>query len=131
LPSVWTNWTNRVLQLVDRIVLVTQLSVPHVHLVRRQLGILTQQHLDGLPLTLVCNRVTGDQEHLLSVKAAEKAIGRCFDLVLPEDTRTMVAAVNQGLSLSDVRRGTKLEKLVGQLAERMSADAQADAHEKR
>jgi pilus assembly protein CpaE len=125
LPSVWTAWTNRVLQLADRIVIVTQLSVTHVHLARRQLGILSLQNLDRLPLTLVCNAVTGDQQNLLSIKAAEGALGRPFDIVVPEDVRVMGAATNQGLPLAEVRRGTKLEKLVGQLAERMAMDALA------
>lgn len=40
LPSIWTAWTNHALQLCDRIILVTRLSVSHVHLVRRQLSIL-------------------------------------------------------------------------------------------
>jgi pilus assembly protein CpaE len=131
MPSVWTAWTNRMLQLADRIVLVTQLSVPHVHLVRRQLGLLSQQSLDRLPVTLVCNRVTGDQERFLSVKEAEKAIGRSFDLVIPEDVRAMGAAVNQGLPLSEARRGSKLEKLIGQLADRIAADALAEVRQQR
>lgn len=123
LPPVWTAWTNRALQLADRIVMVTQLSVAHVHLVRRQLSILSLQNLDKVPLTLVCNAVTGDQQNLLSLKAAERALGRSFDVVLPEDMRAMGGATNQGLPLAEVRRGTKLEKSVGQLAERMAMDA--------
>ena len=125
LPSVWTAWTNHALQLADRIVMVTNLSVAHVHLVRRQLGILAMQNLDSLPLTLVCNAVTGDQQNLLSIKAAERALGRPFDIVLPEDGRVMGAAANQGLPISEVRRGTKLEKAIAQLAERIGADALA------
>ena len=125
LPSVWTAWTNHALQLADRIVMVTQLSVAHVHLVRRQLSILTMQGLDRLPLTLVCNAVTSDQQSLLAIKAAERALGRPFDLILPEDGRVMGAAVNQGMSLYEVKRGTKLEKSVAQLADQISVDAHA------
>jgi pilus assembly protein CpaE len=123
LPSVWTAWSNHALQHADRIVMVTHLSVAHVHLVRRQLGILALQKLDNLPLTLVCNAVTGDQQNLLSLKAAERALGRPFDIVLPEDGRVMGAAVNQGLALAEVRRSTKLEKSIAQLADQISADA--------
>jgi pilus assembly protein CpaE len=128
LPSLWTAWTNHALHLADRIVLVTNLSVAHVHLVRRQLGILSLQGLDTLPLTLVCNAVTGDQQALLPIKAAERALGRSFDVILPEDTRAMGGAVNQGVSLSEVRRGTKLEKFVGQLADKMAMDALTAPH---
>jgi len=131
LPSVWTAWTNHALQLADRIVMVTQLSVGHVHLVRRQLGILAMQNLDSLPLTLVCNAVTGEQQNLLSIKAAERALGRPFDIVLPDDERVMGGATNQGVPMSDVRRGTKLEKSIVQLAERIGADALVAPHMQR
>jgi pilus assembly protein CpaE len=125
LPSVWTVWTNRVLQLCDRIVLVTNLSVAHVHLTRRQLSVLKLQKLSDLPLTLVCNAVTAEQQNMLPVKNAEKAIGRPFDVVLPADYAAMGAATNEGLMLSAVRRGTKLEKAVGQFAGTMAASVQA------
>jgi pilus assembly protein CpaE len=123
LPSPWTAWTNHALQLADRVVLVTHLSVGHVHLVRRQLGIMALQNLDKLPLTLVCNAVTADQQNLLSLKAAERALCRPFDIVIPEEGRVMGAATNQGVAVSDVRRGTKLEKAIAQLADRIGADA--------
>jgi pilus assembly protein CpaE len=76
-----------------------------------------------LPLTLACNAVSGDQQNLLSIKAAERALDRPFDVILPEDVRTMGGASNQGLPISEVRRGTKLEKFVGQLADRVAKDA--------
>ena len=123
LPSVWTAWSNHALHLADRIVLVTHLSVAHVHLVRRQMAILTMQNLDSLPLTLVCNAVTADQQNLLAIKSAERALGRPFDVVLPEEGRAMGAASNQGLSISEVRRSSKLDKALAQLAERIGADA--------
>lgn len=123
LPTAWTAWSNRVLQLADRIVMVTRLSVAHVHLVRRQLAVLAMQNLERVPLTLVCNGVTSDQQNMLSIKAAEKALGRPFDIVIPEDARTMGEAVNQGQPLSEVRRGSKLEKSISELADRIAADA--------
>jgi len=125
LPSVWTAWTNHALHLADRIVMVTNLSVAHVHLVRRQLGILSLQNLDSLPLTLVCNAVTSEQQELLSIKAAERALGRPFDIILPAEVRAMGAAANQGVSISEVRRGAKLEKALAELADRIGADALA------
>ncbi len=125
LPSVWTAWTFRALQMAARIVLVTRLSVPHVHLVRRQLNLLALQKLDAIPLTLVCNAVNNDRQNLVSVRAAERAIGRAFDVVIPEDTRVMETACNQGVEIAAIRRGTKLEKMTGLLAETMTADALA------
>jgi pilus assembly protein CpaE len=123
LPAVWTAWTNRILSLADRIVLVTQLSVPHIHLVKRQIQMLATQRLDGVPLILVCNAVSQDQLASLPIKSAEKALGRSFDVVVPEDRRVMTAAVNQGLGIAAVRRGTKLEKAIGELADKVAARA--------
>jgi len=125
LPPVWTAWTYRALQSAVRIVLVTRLSVPHVHLVRRQLELMTLQKLDTIPLTLVCNAVNGDRQNMLSIRAAERAIGRPFDIVIPEDTRVMETASNQGLDIAMVRRGTKLEKAIAQLVDVMTAEAMA------
>jgi pilus assembly protein CpaE len=123
LPPVWTPWTYRALQMAARIVLVTRLSVPHVHLVRRQLNLFALQKLDAIPLTLVCNAVNNDRQNMLSVRAAERAIGRPFDIVIPEDSRVMETACNQGLDIAAVRRGTRLEKTTALLADAMTADA--------
>ncbi|WP_374575610.1 CpaE family protein [Phenylobacterium sp.] len=127
LPSVWTAWTNQVLSQADRIVLVTTLTVPHVQLVKRQLSILASQQLDGKPLILACNGLSGEQTATLPVKTAERALGRAFDVVLPEDRRAMLGAINEGLELSQVRRGTKLEKAIGELADRLAATSAAPA----
>jgi len=127
LPSVWTPWTDRALKMADRIVLVTRLSVPHVHMVRRQLHVLSLQKLDGVPLTLVCNGVNSDRQNMLSVKAAERSIGRSFDILVPEDLRVMEAACNQGQEIGAVRRGTKLEKMIAALADAISVKASVGA----
>jgi len=124
LPSVWTVWTNRVLQLCDRIVLMTKLSVAHVHLTRRQLDVLKLQRLSDVPLTLICNAVTAEQQNTLPIKNAEKAIGRSFDVVIPADSLVMGAVTNEGLTVQAVRRGTKLEKAVTQAAGLVAASAQ-------
>jgi len=89
------------------------------------LNLLSLQKLDAIPLTLVCNAVNGDRQNMLSIRAAERAIGRPFDIVIPEDTRVMEVACNQGLDIAAVRRGTKLEKATARLAEVMTAEVLA------
>ncbi len=117
LPGAWTAWTNHALQLCDQLILVTTLSVPHVHLVKRQLNMLASQSLDLIPMTLVCNRMSDDQKSIVPVKAAEKALGRDFDFVIPEDGKLMNAAVAQGSPLATIRPGSKLEKAIETLAD--------------
>jgi pilus assembly protein CpaE len=117
LPSVWTAWTNRVLQLADRIVIVAHLSVPHLHMLDRQLSTLRTQGLDDRRVSLVCNALAPERTATLSVKAAEQALGRGFDVIVPEDRKLMFAAINQGVELSALRRGSKIEKAIGELAQ--------------
>jgi pilus assembly protein CpaE len=131
LPAVWTAWTNRALHLADRIVLVTQLSVPHISLARRQLQMLQTQGLADRPLIMVCNGLSGDQQSFITLKAAEKALGRSFDVVVPEDRNLMLSAINQGALISQVKRATKLEKAVTELTRQVVADALAPTELKR
>ena len=126
LPPAWTAWTDRALRAADQIVLVTHLSVPHAHLTRRQLKVLASQRLDTLPLSLVCNAV-GQAPAGVSVKAMEKAIGLPFDTTVPEDRKVMDEAINQGVAISTIRRGTKLEKALIALAESLRMPAVAEA----
>ncbi|MGA2953625.1 MAG: hypothetical protein ABSD80_15470 [Caulobacteraceae bacterium] len=116
LPTVWTAWTNRALHLCDQIIMVTNLTVPHATLVKAQLRMLAAQRLDTIPLTLVCNRVSADQRQIVSQKAAEKSIGRDFDFVIPEDRAMFNEAIAQGCELSTVRKGTKVELAIAELA---------------
>jgi pilus assembly protein CpaE len=127
LPSVWTAWTNRMLHEADRIVIVTQLSVAHVQQVKRQMRLLTAQGLDERPLVVVCNAVNADQQGQVSLRVAERALGRPFDAVLPEDRKVMCAAINQGAEIGAIRRGTKLEKAIVELSEKVLGGAFATA----
>ncbi len=121
LPTVWNAWTYQALQLCDQIVLITNLSVPHTILAKRQLRVLALQRLDTIGLTMVCNRISADQKSIISLKDAEKAIGRTFDLTIPEDRALMNDAVAQGCAISTLRPGTKLEKAIADLAGLISA----------
>jgi pilus assembly protein CpaE len=125
LPAAWTAWTNQIVQQADRIVLVTHLSVPHIQLVKRQLRILASQRLDAKPLTLVCNAMTPEQAQAVPLKSAERALARDFDVVIPEDRRVMNAALNQGIEIAAARRGTKLEKAVAKLADKLAVGVNA------
>lgn len=131
LPTVWTAWTNRALQLCDQIVLITHLTVPHTTLVKKQLRIMSSQRLDTIPLTLVCNAVSADQRAIVSQSAAEKAIGRPFDVVIPDDRRLMDDAVSQGCEISSLRSGSKLEKAIETLAAVIAPAAVAAVEVKR
>lgn len=121
LPSVWTQWTSRVVESADRVILVTHLTVPNMQLVKRQLRM-----LDDRPVTLVCNAVSRDHDASLTVKAAERAVDRSFDVVIQDDLRVVLAAVNQGQEITAVRRGTRVEKSIEELAEKIIGNVAAE-----
>lgn len=127
LPSDWTAWTNHLLHQADRIVLVTRLTVAHLQAAKRQLRMLSNQALDGAPLTLVCNAVTSEQQQALGIKAAERALGRSFDIIIPSEERLMLDLGNQGLQLEPRGRSAKLYKCVAALADTLSVPATAPA----
>jgi len=117
MPTSWTAWTHHTLLQCDQIMLVTNLSLAHIHLIKRQLSVLKSEGLGAIPLILVCNRVNDEQQLIISLKDARQAIGRDIDFIIPEDFKLMNAAMAQGLSLSAVRAGTKLEKAIEKLAD--------------
>lgn len=120
LPSDWTAWTNHLLHVAERIVLVTRLTVGNVQQLKRQLRMLTNQQLDAKPVTLVCNAVSQDQQQALPIKTVERALGREFDVVIPDEPRLMRDATNQGVELASLPRSAKLLKSVTALADAMA-----------
>jgi pilus assembly protein CpaE len=121
LPSDWAAWTNHLLHAADRIVVVTRLTVGNIQLLKRQLRMLTNQQLDAKPVRLVCNAVSQDQQNSLPIKTAERALGREFDVILPDEARLMREANNQGVELSALRGSAKLLKSVTALADALAA----------
>lgn len=123
LPTAWTAWTYRALRQSTRIVLVSQLTVPHAHLIRRQLNLIETQRLEDIPITLVCNRCGGDNPTGVSLRSVAGAVGRPFDVTVPDERKLMNEAINQGVALSTLRRGSKLEKALVQLGELIAPKA--------
>ncbi len=51
------------------------------------------------------------------MKDAEKALGRSLDYFIPNDYRTVSAALDAGVSLSSVRKNNKVAKRIDELVE--------------
>jgi pilus assembly protein CpaE len=121
MPTAWTAWTNNAIRLSDQILMITNLSVPHALLVRRQLDLLRTQGLDSAPITLICNRYGGDAPSSIPARSAASAIGRPFDVMIPEDRRLVNEAVNQGAALWTIRRESKVEKALRLVVNQINA----------
>jgi len=108
LPGVWTPWTYRAVQSCDLAILVTQLGVAGIRQARRQLDAMAANGLGEVPVRVAANRFeTGWRRHV-GIKEAERALGRPIDYLIANDYRTVSEAIDQGASLADVRRRSRV-----------------------
>jgi pilus assembly protein CpaE len=120
LPMVWTEWTVRVLQRADAIVMVTNLSVPGIYQARRQLDVLDANGLMN-KLQVVANRVQyGLFSSKVDLSETEGALGRKIEHKVANDYPAMSAANDEGRTLKDVRGKSRILKDLQQLSERLS-----------
>ena len=120
LPTVWTEWTVRVLQRADAIVMVTNLSVPGIYQARRQLDVLDANGLMS-KLQVVANRVQyGLFSSKVDLSETEAALGRKIEHTVANDYPAMSAANDEGRPLKDVRGKSRILKDMQQLSARLS-----------
>jgi len=117
LPSVWCDWSLQALRKSDMILLVTELSVPHVRRTRRQLDQLTVHGFVDVPVKVVVNRFEKGWGKSVGVKEAAKAMNRGIDYFVMNDFRLVSEAINQGVPLSKIVRRSKVEKSIAELVD--------------
>jgi pilus assembly protein CpaE len=131
LPQAWTLWSHAVLSHSSAIVFVTQFTVPGLRQGRRLLDTLRQEGLDSVPLITVINRYERSLfKREIGNKEAEKALGRAVDAFVDNDLKSLSQATNEGVPMSEVRGGEKIQKQIDELAALIldkveSADARA------
>jgi pilus assembly protein CpaE len=128
IPQAWTHWSHAVLSHSDLVVLVTQLTVPALRQGRRLLDTIRQEGLENLPKLTVVNRFERSIFNRdIRVKEAEKALGAVFDAYVDNDYKTISDALNQGVPLTQVGGGSKLQKQIDVLADSCVAKLKAAA----
>jgi pilus assembly protein CpaE len=134
LPHAWTNWTASALRGSDRIVLVTELSVPALQRTRRILDLLSEQGLGDVPVNLVANKFEtgwGTGGHR---KRAEEALGRKFDFIIRSDAKTAGEARDRGVPMRQLRSRSVIVKdvyaMVGALKQSFETSDEAAAVDK-
>jgi pilus assembly protein CpaE len=119
LPRLRSGWTNEILQVADMAVLVTQLTVPGIRHARRQLDALGADAI-GAKIVLVVNRYQKQWWHDgVRLREAEQALGRSIDHFIGNDYRTVSEALNQGVSLGEVKSRSRVERHIRSLVEGM------------
>ncbi|API60610.1 hypothetical protein BSL82_16035 [Tardibacter chloracetimidivorans] len=110
LPGSWTNWSLSLVARADAVCLITEMSIPSLRQARRQLDMLASQDLGDLPIYVIVNR--HERGFLKSIKTdeAEQALNHSIAATISNDFRTLSAAIDQGVPVSDIKMKTRLEK---------------------
>ena len=117
LPECWTEWSHRVVEMSDLVYLVTQLSVAGVRRSKRQIDAMQQGSLSKVPMQVVLNRYE-KSSRAIPLKEAEKALGHDFDHLIYNDYRTVIEALNQGVSVSTIKRRSKMVLSVNEMIDK-------------
>jgi len=125
LPPTWSQWTFEALRRSDEVLLVTQMTVPGVRQARHQIDTLKTEGLDDLPVKVVLNRFEKRWGSTLSLKEVEKALGRKVDFTIANDYRTVSEALDQGVSLADIRSRSKVLKSITKLSSSLASPGAA------
>ena len=115
LPGAWTHWSLSAVARADAICLVTELSVPSLRHARRQIDMLRQSDIDVVPLHVAANRVERSFWKPISLGDAEQVLGRGISFTISNDFRTLSAAIDQGVQLSEIRPKSRIERDIAAL----------------
>lgn len=124
LPGAWTHWSLSAVARADALCLVTELSVPSLRHARRQIDMLRQSDMDGVPLHVVANRVERSFWKPISVGDAEQVLGRGISFTVSNDFRTLSAAIDQGVQVGEIRSKSRIERdLAAMISELLPVEA--------
>lgn len=116
MPLALTSWYEMVLDMTDKLYLVTQLNVPAIRQTRRLIDILKDEGLYSLPVSIVLNRYVRRFNEHTRIRQCSRALDNTIEHYLVEDERTVLEAVNRGVALSEVRRRSKICRTIRNMA---------------
>lgn len=125
LPTLWSEWTMRILQRSDSICMVTDLSVPSLYQARRQLEMVDANGLTPR-LKVIANRVQKGLFAKVNLKETEGVLGRRIEFSIANDYPAVSAANDQGRAVKDVRPGSRVLKDLAYLSSTLAAALMAD-----
>ncbi|MEM9626552.1 MAG: AAA family ATPase [Pseudomonadota bacterium] len=116
LPLALASWYEMVLDMTDKLYLVTQLNVPAIRQTKRLIDILKDEGLFSLPVSIVLNRYIRRFNEHANIRQCSKALDHTIDHYLVDDERTVLEAINRGVSLAEVRRRSKICRTIRNMA---------------
>jgi pilus assembly protein CpaE len=117
MPIALTNWSQTILGRTSVVVLVGQLTVPGIRQLRRLVSIMAADGAGDLDMLVVLNRYLGGWKGSIQPDEAAKALGRPIDFLVANDYKTVSAAVDRGLLISEISSRARIVKDVEKLAQ--------------
>jgi len=117
MPRTWFSWTDSVLLGSNRLLIVSEATVPGLRQAKQLVAAIKERLGDGPKAEVVINRF---QQRMfssgLALKDIEQTIGEAFCSAIPNDYQLVREAIDRGVPLEDVKPGNKitaqLKKLV-------------------
>jgi pilus assembly protein CpaE len=116
LPIAFDEPMFTTLHYADEILLVTLLNIPSLRNTKRYLEILGRLDYPQDRVRILVNRHSRGAEESLSIKEAAKALGQPIFYSIPNDYKTAISAINQGLPLMDLAPNAAIVKAFDELA---------------
>jgi pilus assembly protein CpaE len=117
MPIALTNWSQTILGRTSVVVLVGQLTVPGIRQLRRLVSIMAADGAGDLDMLVVLNRYLGGWKGSIQPDEAAKALGRPIDFLVANDYKTVSAAVDRGILISEISSRARIVKDVEKLAQ--------------
>lgn len=117
MPIALTNWSQTILGRTSVVVLVGQLTVPGIRQLRRLVSIMAADGAGDLDMLVVLNRYLGGWKGSIQPDEAAKALGRPIDFLIANDYKTVSAAVDRGVLISEISSRARIVKDVEKLSQ--------------
>ena len=121
LPHSLVDWTQAVMDRSDKVLLVTDSTVPSIRQAKRLIDFL-QEETPGLPVEVVVNLEARPVIKARHHAQAAKLLERPFNTWLPPDAKAARAALDRGVPLSEASRRSALTRSIAGLARTIQAD---------
>ena len=126
LPRALVEWISPVLEMSDRMFMVTDTSVPGIQQTRRLIDFYTDSNM-GLNVEVVINHEKKPMMMARHHKEAAKVLERKFRYWMPEDAKAAGEAVDRGAPLGQAAKRSPLTKSIGRIAQDLTAELKASA----
>ncbi len=119
LPQVLVDWIGAVFERSNRIVMVTDTTVPSIRQARRLSEFFGEEHA-GVPVEFVVNRETRPVMKTATVREAENALDASLDHWLPEAAADARKAADLGQPVVDLVPNSRLARAFAKLADALA-----------